>query len=844
MRKSLLFLCCLVISQAWGQVQSPKEFLGYELGERFTRHHRVMEYFQHVAANSPKVVLKEYGRTYEDRPLVYAIITSEANHQNIETIRQDNLRRARLQTGSVSTAVPIIWLSYNVHGNESVSMEASMATIYELVRPGSDKTAWLEQAVVIIDPCINPDGRDRYANYYNQYGNKDYNPDPQSKEHIEVWPGGRANHYLFDLNRDWAWQSQVESQHRIALYNQWMPQIHVDFHEQGVNSPYYFAPAAEPLHELITRWQREFQVTIGKNNAKYFDQNGWLYFTKERFDLLYPSYGDTYPTYNGAIGMTYEQGGGGRGGLGVLTDEGDTLTLTDRIAHHHSNGLSTIEVSVQNRERLLQEYEKFFTNNVNSFGGKYKSFVIKADNSADKLTALTRWLDSMGITYGTGAGAKTMKGFNYQTGSTETFNLATQDIVISSYQPRGVLANVLFEPSTFLADSNTYDITAWGVPYARGLKAYALSENVTPGAGKYTAPSVEITPAEKPYAYIARWQDLEDARFLAQLLRSKVKVRFAETPFTVSGQKFERGSLVITRRGNEHLAGSFDSLVKNLATRHNRPLFSSTTGMVDAGKDFGSGDVHYIKPPKIAILAGNGVSSLAFGETWHFFERQIDYPISVLDTDYFNNVNLSGYDVLILQNGWYSSLNDGAMSKIDSWVRDGGRLILVQGALEKFADREGYALRRYADDDEKEALEELEQTWNAADKFMKYESRERNYIQGIIPGAIYKINIDNTHPLAYGYRENTYFSLKTTEERYAIFAGSGAWNVGYIPKAGVAASGFAGARVKKQLENSLVFGAEQVGRGQVVYMGDNPLFRAFWDNGKLFFANAVFLVGQ
>lgn len=841
MKKSFLFFLCLGISQVWAQVQSPEQFLGYELGERFTRHHRVMEYFQHVAANSPKVVLNEYGRTYEDRPLVYAIVSSEQNQQNIESIRQDNLRRAGLLNGAPSTNIPVIWLSYNVHGNESVSMEASMATLYELVREGSDKASWLEQAVVIMDPCINPDGRDRYANYYYQYGNKDYNPDPQSKEHIEVWPGGRANHYLFDLNRDWAWQSQIESQHRIALYNQWMPQIHVDFHEQGVNSPYYFAPAAEPLHELITAWQREFQVTIGKNNAKYFDENGWLYFTKERFDLLYPSYGDTYPVYNGAIGMTYEQGGGGRGGLGVLTNEGDTLTLKDRIAHHHSNGLSTIEVSVQNRERLLQEYQKFFSNNVNNFAGRFKAFVVKGDNHPDKLAALTRWLDSMGITYGTGASSRSLRGHNYQTGANETFNLTGQDIVISSYQPRGVLASVLFEPTTFLADSNTYDITAWAAPFARGLKAYAVAERINPGTGKYKAPEPVVTSDERPYAYIARWQSLEDARFLAQLLKKKVKVRYAETPFTIGGQNFDRGTLIITRRGNEHLASRFDPIVKELAKEHTRTLFSTSTGMADAGKDFGSGDVHFIKPPKVALVAGNGVSSLAFGETWHFFERQIDYPVSVLDTDYFGSADLSKYDVLILQNGWYGSLNNGTLEKIDKWVRNGGRLILVQGALNKFVERDGYSLKQYTDEEEKQALEKQEEKWETADVLLKYRDRERNNIQNIIPGAIYRTKVDNTHPLAYGYPDS-YFSLKTSEDRFGIL--SGAWNVAYIPKGGVPVSGFAGSRVKTQLENSLVFGVEEVGSGQVVYMADNPLFRAFWENGKLLFANAVFLVGQ
>src|SRR5690606_10558989 len=232
----------------------------------------------------------------------------------------------------------IVWLSYNVHGNESASTEASMQTIYDLLTSKSD---YLENTVVIIDPCINPDRRDRYVNWHNQFKNVPNIIDPNSKEHHEGWLSGRSNHYMFDLNRDWAWLTQIESRKRIKIFNQWLPHIHVDFHEQGVNNPYYFAPAAEPFHEVVTDFQRNFQVTMGKNHAKYFDANGWFYFTKEIFDLLYPSYGDTYPTYNGGVGMTYEQGGSGHAGLGISTFIGDTLSLHDRIAHHHTTGLST-----------------------------------------------------------------------------------------------------------------------------------------------------------------------------------------------------------------------------------------------------------------------------------------------------------------------------------------------------------------------------------------------------------------------------------------------------------------------------------------------------------------------
>ena len=395
----VLLLSLTIQSQ---QLKTPSEFLGYELGSEFSRHHEVVDYYKYLAEAAPQQVkLIEYGETYERRPLLLAYISSAENMANLENIRKEHLKALK---GESDTNKAIVWLSYNVHGNESVSTEASMKTIHTLL---TSKSSYLENTVVIIDPCINPDGRDRYSNWYNQYKNTPHNVDPNSKEHHEGWWSGRSNHYMFDLNRDWAWLTQKESQQRLKVYNTWMPHVHVDFHEQGVNNPYYFAPAAEPYHEVITKFQRDFQVTIGKNHAKYFDKEGWFYFTKEVFDLFYPSYGDTYPTYNGAIGMTYEQGGSGRAGLGIITNIGDTLTLNDRIAHHYTTGLSTVEVAHKNQEKLNNEFQKFFQ----SKNYKYKSYALSGNK--DNIDKLAKLLANHQIEYGFSNGG-TIKGFNYQ----------------------------------------------------------------------------------------------------------------------------------------------------------------------------------------------------------------------------------------------------------------------------------------------------------------------------------------------------------------------------------------------------------------------------------------------
>jgi hypothetical protein len=837
-----IFFAYTLISVAQQKLQKPGEFLGYEAGERFTPHHRVVDYFEHVATVMPNAELFVYGETYEHRPLVYMVITSQENFNNLEQIRKDNLRRAGLMEGS-STAdkKAIIWLSYNVHGNEANSMEASMLTLYDLADVSNTKTQeWLKNTVVIVDPCINPDGRDRYANFYNQWGNNPPNPAPDANEHHEPWPGGRHNHYLFDLNRDWAWTTQIESKKRIKVFNEWLPQVHVDFHEQGYNNPYFFAPAAEPMHEVVSPWQRDFQVMIGKNNAKYFDQHGWLYFTKEVFDLYYPSYGDTYPTYNGAIGMTYEQAGGGSGGLTITTETGDPLTLEDRITHHYTTGLSTIEITSMNATRLVDEYEKYFRENNTNPAATYKTYVIRADNNPDKLRQLTDWMSLHAIRYGHTTSAKTSRGFDYQTQGTSSFNISTEDIIVNIFQPKSRFITTVFEPTSKLSDSLTYDITAWNLLYAYDLNAYALPEKINVGKS-YQSKSLDNSDvAKKPYAYIFKYQSVQDVALLTALMKNNVKVRSAEKSFGVEGQMFPAGSLIVTRRNNEAIP-DFDDTVIKVANQFDRKVFTAKTGFVEQGKDFGSGGLKYLKAPRIGVIFGQQTYSLSSGEIWHFFEQQIFYPITQIGTDYIKSIDLKRYDVLIIPDGNYKFLDEPMLEQLSAWVTAGGRLIVMSNALNNFADKKGFSLQKYLTDDEKPEEETQVTAYKAGGAFIRYEATERADVAEIISGAIYKISLDNSHPLGFGLRP-TYYTLKNNELRFGFLKHG--WNVGYFKNNVKPVQGFAGFRANSRLDNSLVFGVENQGAGHVIYMVDNPLFRSFWENGKILFANAVFMVGQ
>ena len=818
--KLLSLLALFILGNAFSQsIQSPSEFLGYELGDRFTRHHQVVDYFKYVSNTVASVKMEKYGETNEHRPLYVSYISSKENIANLEKIRKDNLSQTGIIKGGNGNTKAIVWLSYNVHGNEASSTEAAMLTLYELI---TNKKDWLENTIVIMDPCINPDGRDRYVNWFNQVKSTPYSIDQNAKEHLEPWPSGRPNHYLFDLNRDWAWATQVESSQRIAIYNKWLPHIHVDFHDQGINNPYYFAPAAELFHEVISDWQRNFQIQIGKNHAKYFDKEGWLYFTRESFDLLYPSYGDTYPTYMGAIGMTYEQAGHGRAGLGIQTNEGEVLTLKDRVMHHTTTGLSTIEISSNTAIQLNAEFAKFFDNS----DLKYKSYVLKNKNK-DQLNRLKKLLDKHQIYYQS-AKKGIAKGYFYSTQEEGKMEVTSSDLMIHTDQPKGKMVKVLFEPKAKLMDSLTYDITAWSLPYAYGFEAIA-SRTKLPSSNASKETNINNSIVKRAYAYISKWNSLEDATFLGALLQNNIVPRFSEKAFSIEGNSFERGSLIVLRSDNRN--PEFDAKLIAIANQHQRSLTAVATGFSDSGVDFGSASVKPIHQQKIAVLSGKATSSLSFGEVWHFFEAQLNYPITNINAEDFSDTTLHSYDVIVLPSGSYRDvLNTSMMTKLKKWMRNGGTLIAIGNALRSFADKDGFSLKvkKSAEKDE-------------VDNLTPFADRERKSVANLITGSIFTSKIDSTHPLGFGYDSN-YFSLKLSSTSYQYLAKG--INVGYFDQMTKNVSGYAGSEAIKNVPKSLMLGEESFGKGSIVYMVDNPLFRSFWENGKLFMANAVFLLNS
>ncbi len=825
--KPLIAFCFLLAATfltAKAQIISPDQFLGYPLGTKFTPHYKVVEYVKELTAAAPtKFRLVEYGKTNEGRPLLVAIVSSEENIARLEEIRTNNLKLAKADGATVdlSAQPAIVWLSYNVHGNEASSTEAAMKTLYTLaIGTNTQTNSWLKNTVVIIDPCLNPDGRERYVNFFNSVVGEKPDANPKAREHNEPWPGGRPNHYYFDLNRDWAWQTQKESIARLAIYHQWMPQIHVDYHEQGYNQPYYFAPAADPVHRDITDFQKKFQVIVGRNNAKYFDQHGWKYFTKEEFDLLYPSYGDTYPLYNGAIGMTYEQGGI-RAGLAIITTDGDTLSLADRINHHYTTGISTIEVSSQHKMELLNAFKSYFEHAVSNPPGIYSSYVIKADNLS-RLKKMAELLSKNNISFAFGGG-KTARGFNYAQQKEESFTVGRNDLIVNLHQPAAVLADVLLEPKTAVSDTNTYDITAWALPYVYGLNAFASKENIK---GIYsemeTAPIFkgESETTNLPLAWAFEWGSAEDAQFLVALQKANIKVRQAEAPFSIAGREYAAGTILVMVAENKVNAKTILAIVNT----YQGSVGSIKTGFVDKGKDFGSENYPLLIKPKIAVASGQNVSSLAFGEVWYYLEKDLNLKPLIIDSKAINSLNVDEVNTLVLPSGDYKDIADEGLT---DWIKKGGRLILMEDAITGFVGKKGYNIKQT--DSTK-----MDETKNR--NTTKFADRDNSNFSYAIPGAIYKVNLDFTHPFSYGIGKN-YYGLKTDDLIYKPFTEG--WNIGEVDKKSLMA-GVVGKKVRERLSSGLLIGSQDLGKGQIVYLATNPLFRNFWEVGKALFNNVIF----
>jgi hypothetical protein len=837
-------------------VPTPRSVLGYEIGDRFTPHHLVARYLERLAATSRRIRLDTVARSFEGREVFLVIATSEANQARLSRIRTDAARladprgatAAELQAAQARLPV-IVWLGYTVHGGEASGVEAALALAYQLAAGrDADTQLILDSAVVLIDPVENPDGHERHVEDVTRArgagGTFDVPTEPGAIVHQGSWPGPRGSHYGFDLNRDWFILSHPETRGRVATFRRWWPQVAVDLHEMGPNETYYFAPPMEPINKNVSANIAHWWDIFAAANAAAFDAHGWSFFRHEDFDEFYPSYGDSWPILNGAVGMTYEEASSGGGA--IRRRDGTVLTLRDATWHHYTSSWATLLTAARRARERVQDYLAFRQSAVaDPVRGPVRAVVLERDEQgrADSLAAL---LLANGVEVGRlRAAADVRDATAYGDAAPHAAHFAPGSYVVDLAQPQGRLAKALLEPdaqldSTFIAQelerrrtaqpNRFYDLTAWSLPYVFRLRAWWTRAPVLPVDPVDTASlgAKPPAPASEParYAYAFAPGSETSLRLLGALLADSVRVYFAPRAFREGNESFPWGAFLVGVASNG--AGVHD-LVRREAVAAGARVVALGTALADDGPDLGSSTVFFVKAPRVGLIGGAPVYGTSFGHAWYAFDQRLHYPVTTVDAASLGRLELADFDVLVLPSvgagAFDRVLGEGGRERLAAWVKNGGTLVALDAAMSWLAgEKTGLARLR------------LRRDTTRAD------SAGGAPLPAYVPGAIVRLIGDTLSPLMAGVgpevpalvsSDRIYNPPKDLSPGEAVLR--------YAPVSRLRLAGYLWPEVPARLAESVYLWTEEVGRGRVIGFAGDPNFRDLTRGLLPLFANAVFI---
>lgn len=837
-------------SQLDPRVPSPEKVLGFRIGERFVTHSEVVSYATAVAAAAPeRVRLESYGKTPEGRELLLLVVTAPENHARFDVIAEELRGLYSPSPGkktSPSADLPVfVWFSYGVHGDEASSPDAAMATLYHLAASREAEMAeLLRRAVLIMDPMVNPDGRMRYVSWLTSAVTGQPDPNPDAREHHPAWPRGRTNHFGFDLNRDWAWATQAETRARLARYRRTPPQVHVDFHEMSAESTYFFPPTAEPLHSGLAPDTVKWLGVFGRENANAFDGRGWTYFVREVFDLFYPGYGDSWPTFNGAVGMTYEMAGGPAGGLSYRRKDGTVLTLKERALKHFVSGLTTLKTAAARREELLKD---FAASRATYRSSPNRVYVVPADQDPYRLRLLLETLTAQGI--------------EVRRARADDGGIRAGSLVIDTAQPSGALASALLDekaelPSRFLEEERTkflrreedgfYDITAWSLPAAFGLRATQSQGRPRGNAETAAALPGTVKNSGARLGYIARGPGLAAFPILARCAEKKVPVAISAKSFRLSGEEHPVGTLFLRREG---APSDLDAIVAELTQSTGASFSGVDSAWTEEGIALGSERFVAWKPSRVAILTGPGVDRTSAGWAEDAFHRVFRYPVSMIEADTLDGADLARYDALVLPDSssrLTSSLARRSGEALRAWVKAGGVFVgIAQGASllrEKELDLSDAAEWKSPREKEEEKKKEEKAPPEDKKEDAKATPVEEPDIENrriTIPGAIFRTKARPEHFLLFGSPDPPRVLLST--DAPLVGPPDPFETVVSLEREKPLWSGHAWPEAVKRMSGTPYLIAEPAGRGWAITFLDDPNFRGFWLGTSLLFGNAAIL---
>lgn len=809
-------------------VPRPDEVLGYVVGTRHTEPHRVVEYFFAIARASDRVTVAEHGRTHEGRRLIHAVVTSPRNHDRIASIRDANRRLsddpAGVSPAELGAMPAIVFLGYSVHGNEASGTEAALLTLYHLAAgSGPAVDAILDSLVVVIDPMLNPDGRDRFVDWVNRNRGEVHTSDSQDREHREPWPGGRTNHYWFDLNRDWLPARQPESRARLRLFHEWRPQLMADFHEMGSDDTYFFQPGVPSrTHPNTPERNQEITKEIAAYHSRALDRLGQLYFTEEVFDDFYYGKGASYPDVNGAVGILFEQASARS--LESETENGP-LAYAITIRNQFAMSLSTLDAARDLRVDLLELQRDFYAD-AEQFAAERGVGAYVVDLTRGRLRALemARLLQLHRVRVYELAGPVTAGGRNFEPG---------EALVVPAAQPQVRLLDAALRSETSFRDSLFYDVSAWTLPHAFDVDVYEIGRGDLPIgqelARVYLPAPGSISPHPDAVAILAVWDGLASAQFLSRIQKQGLAARIMTRPFVAESpterKPLPAGTLVVPLRQQGLGPDSVFHLVGNAAVLSGTQLHIAISGLTPEGPDLGGHSSRLLSPPRVALLTGRGTSSTRTGEVWNFLSQDLRLAVTLLDLERLESADLGRYDVLVFAGG---STSDSTLTRLEPWLGSGGRLV----ALGSAADDVGAA----------GLLELIERPFDLDSLTAGVSWRERGAARGAhaIGGAILKVELDPTHPLAFSIGE-TLPTFRTNSTFYDV--GSSTVAVGRYAEDPLLSGYMSDARLESAA-GSVAVAVTRKGKGAVIVVLDEPVFRGFWQGSSRLLANAVLLGGS
>jgi len=839
--------------------------LGHDHGEVITPPEGMGQYLQALQKAAPtRTRLIEYAKSWEGRPLWLFVIGSAERIAKLDQVKADlqrfgDPRRTPAGDGDrLARELPVVvWLIHGVHGNEISSGDAALAEAYHLLASQGDAgvDAVLRDALVLIDPAQNPDGRARFISSNLQGRAVTPDPAPYSAEHDEPWPGGRSNHYLFDMNRDWFAQSQPETRGRIKIGLEYLPQITVDLHEQGGDNAYYFAPPAEAINPHVTKSQIAAWDLLGRANAARFDERGWAYYVKEVYDAFYPGYGDSWPTFQGSIGMTYEQASAR--GLAFARSDGDTMTYRDGVMHHFNAAITTAITAARNRERFMRDYLEYRRSAVaEGEKGSIREYVIVPGQDASRANLLARNLATQGIEVRR---------------TEEPIKLANRTIpagayVVSNAQPTARMIRNLLDPKTeqsaefikkqeerrkMRLNDQIYDITAWNLPMLFDVETVtspaAINVKSTMVPSQYDATMPARPLAASKVGYLMPWGSAAIA-FSADAMRQGIRIRSVGGAFTQNGRQYPIGTAFFRTAENP---GDLSSKLAALAAKHGAELVPIDSTWVDDGTSLGSNDVAALKSPRVLLLWDTPSQTLSAGWARYALERRFGLGVTAVRTSSLARATFSDYDVIVLPSGNFApAINDAVLARLKDWIRAGGTLVTVAEAS-RWATASTVGLldtTGLLKDGRPDVPPPAAGAGGAAaaapkpgefdyDKAIQPD-RERPASQ---PGAILRVTLDTNHWLTAGNDGETQVMIEGNRVFAPLKLNSGR-NVGvYGTKDKLIASGLIWPDAQDILVQKAFLMHQPLGQGHVIAFAEEPNYRAFTEGTMLLFMNAVML---